>query len=235
MAVQAAIGVSGQQVALDPWLTGRENLRLMADLHHLPRREGIERVNRLLADFGLEDAADRPVMTYSGGMQRRLDLAMTLLGQPRILFLDEPTTGLDPRSRRQLWDDIHGLVTTGVTVFLTAQYLEEADALADRIALLDKGKLVAHGTPAELKALVPGGHVHIVFDDSACLDRAARALASASCTIDEENLSLQIPSDATVGFLRAALHNVQLPDDARVTLVQPDLDDVFLTLTGAAR
>ena len=234
MEVRAAIGVSGQQVALDPWLTGRENLRLMVDLHHLRRREGIERVNRVLVDFSLEGAADRPVMTYSGGMQRRLDLAMTLLGQPRILFLDEPTTGLDPRSRRQLWGDIRRLVATGVTVFMTTQYLEEADALADRIALLDKGRLVADGTPAELKALVPGGHVHIAFDDSASLDNAARALASAWCTIDEENLSLQIPGDATVGSLRA-LNTVQLPEDARVTLVQPDLDDVFLTLTEAAR
>jgi ABC-2 type transport system ATP-binding protein len=159
MEVRAAIGVSGQQVALDPWLTGRENLRLMVDLHHLRRRESIERVNRVLVDFGLEEAADRPVMTYSGGMQRRLDLAMTLFGQPRILFLDEPTTGLDPRSRRQLWGDIRGLVTTGVTVFLTTQYLEEADALADRLprpGRQSSGERVGHDRRGEPEPADPG-------------------------------------------------------------------------------
>jgi ABC-2 type transport system ATP-binding protein len=213
--VRAQIGVTGQFSAVDTLLTGRENLRLMADLNHLSRDERAQRIAALLVDFDLEDAADRPAMGYSGGMQRRLDLAMTLLGQPRILFLDEPTAGLDPRSRRRLWDGIRALVASGVTVFLTTQYLEEADALADDIALLDHGRLVARGTASELKALVPGGYVRLEFSEGA--DRTA-----------------QIPSDGTVGSLRALLDDRDIPDDTRVSVVQPDLDDVFLELTEVA-
>ena len=150
------IGLTGQFAALDPLFTGEENLRLMADLRHLGKVEGRRRVAELLERFDLVDAAKKPVSTYSGGMKRRLDLAMTLMGDPRIIFLDEPTAGLDPRSRRVLWDMIHDLVARGVTIFLTTQYLEEADRLAHRIAVLDKGKVVAEGTPNELKRLVPG-------------------------------------------------------------------------------
>jgi ABC-2 type transport system ATP-binding protein len=155
-AVRAAIGVTGQFSAVDNLLTGRENLILMADLHHLGRAEGRRRAAELLERFDLTDAATRPAATYSGGMRRRLDLAMTLVGDPRIIFLDEPTTGLDPRSRRTMWQIIRDLVARGVTIFLTTQYLEEADELADRIAVLDRGTLVAEGTAAELKRLVPG-------------------------------------------------------------------------------
>jgi ABC-2 type transport system ATP-binding protein len=230
--VRAAIGVAGQSCSVDQWLTGRENLRLMSDLHHLDRDDGNRRAHTLLAEFGLDGDADRVVAGYSGGMRRRLDLAMTLLGAPRVLFLDEPTTGLDPRSRRHLWDGVRSLVATGVTVFLTTQYLEEADALADRIALLDHGRLVAQGTAADLKALVPGGHVRVDFDELASLATAAAVLPGAS--VDEARVSLTVPSDGTVGTLRVLL-DAALPDDARIAIVRPDLDDAFLTLTEATR
>jgi len=153
--IRSIIGVTGQFSAIDTLLSGRENLQLMADLRHLGRREGVRRVAELLERFDLLEAANRTAITYSGGMRRRLDLAMTLVGDPRIIFLDEPTTGLDPRSRRTVWEMIRGLLADGVTIFLTTQYLEEADQLADRIAVLDDGRLVADGTAAELKARVP--------------------------------------------------------------------------------
>ena len=175
-AVRSSIALTGQFSAVDDLLTGAENLRLMADLLHLGRPEGRRRAADLLARFDLADAADRVPSTYSGGMRRRLDLAMGLMGDPRVVFLDEPTTGLDPRSRRAMWDVVRGLVADGVTVLLTTQYLEEADQLADRIGVLDSGRLVAEGTADELKRLVPGGHVRLQFDDAASLHEAARAL-----------------------------------------------------------
>ena len=156
-AVRGAIGVTGQFSAVDPILSGRENLLLMADLWHLDKRAGRQRAAELLEQFDLADAAGKMALTYSGGMKRRLDLAMTLVGSPSVIFLDEPTTGLDPRSRRTMWGIIRDLVAGGVTIFLTTQYLEEADQLADRIAVLDQGRLVAEGTADELKRLVPGG------------------------------------------------------------------------------
>jgi ABC-2 type transport system ATP-binding protein len=161
--VRRSIGVTGQFSAIDELLTGRENLRLMADLGHLPKVEAAARVDELLARFGLADAADRRAATYSGGMKRRLDLAMTLVSGPRLIFLDEPTTGLDPRSRRDLWQIVRELLADGVTVFLTTQYLEEADQLADTVGLLDGGRLVAEGTPAELKARAGGATLDDVF------------------------------------------------------------------------
>src|SRR5437588_12748083 len=157
-AVRAAIGVTGQFSAVDNMLTGEENLLLMADLHHLSRREGRKRVAELLERFDLVDAGRSLPATYSGGMRRRLDLAMTLVGDPRLIFLDEPTTGLDPRSRQTMWQIIRELTANGVTIFLTTQYLDEADHLAGRIAVLDRGTIIAHGTAAELKRLIPGGH-----------------------------------------------------------------------------
>ncbi|MGY1786604.1 ATP-binding cassette domain-containing protein [Geodermatophilus sp. SYSU D00698] len=230
--VRAAIAVTGQFSAVDGLLTGRENLRLMADLHHLGRREGQRRAAGLLERFGLVEAADRLPATYSGGMRRRLDLAMGLMGDPRVVFLDEPTTGLDPRSRRATWDVVRGLVAEGVTVLLTTQYLEEADQLADRIGLLDRGRLVAEGTADELKRLVPGGSVRLRFADAAALDRAARALGAG--TADPAGLQLEVPSDGSVAALRSVLARL---DDARVdvaglTVETPGLDDVFLALTG---
>ncbi len=162
-AVRAAIGVTGQVSAVDDLLTGEENLRLMASLHHLGRREGRARTDALLAQFGLVDAARRPVSTWSGGMRRKLDLAMTLVGSPAVVFLDEPTTGLDPRSRRTLWDEVRTLVAAGTTILLTTQYLEEADHLADRVVVIDGGRVVAAGTPAELKSAHDAGSLDDVF------------------------------------------------------------------------
>jgi ABC-2 type transport system ATP-binding protein len=161
--VRRSIGVTGQFAAIDELLTGRENLRLMADLAHLPAPEARARVDELLDRFGLTDAADRRAATYSGGMKHRLDLAMTLVGRPRLIFLDEPTSGLDPRSRRDLWQIVRELLADGVTIFLTTQYLEEADQLADTVGLLDGGRLVAEGTPAELKAQAGGETLDDVF------------------------------------------------------------------------
>jgi ABC-2 type transport system ATP-binding protein len=161
--VRRSIGVTGQFSAIDELLTGRENLRLMADLAHLSAPEAVARVDELLARFDLVDAADRRAATYSGGMKRRLDLAMTLVSRPRLIFLDEPSTGLDPRSRRDLWQIVRELLTEGVTIFLTTQYLEEADQLAHTVGLLDEGRLVATGTPAELKARTGGATLDDVF------------------------------------------------------------------------
>ena len=188
--IRAAIGVTGQFSAVDNLLTGQENLILMADLCHLDRAEGRRRAAGLLGRFDLTDAAGKMAATYSGGMRRRLDLAMTLVGQPRIIFLDEPTTGLDPRSRRTMWEIIRGLVADGVTIFLTTQYLDEADQLADRIAVLDHGRLVAVGTPGELKRLIPGGHIQVQFSDAAGMTAAARALGQAAPDAD----ALTLPS-----------------------------------------
>jgi ABC-2 type transport system ATP-binding protein len=233
--VRAAIGVTGQFSAVDNLLTGQENLILMADLHHLDRRVGRRRAAELLDQFDLVDAAKKTAMTYSGGMRRRLDLAMTLVGDPSIIFLDEPTTGLDPRSRRSMWAIIRDLVAGGVTILLTTQHLEEADQLADRIAVLDQGKLVAQGSPDELKALIPGGHVRLQFADVNGLESAARALGAVSR--HDDRLELQVPNDGSVLSLKALLDRLagESIEVERFSVHTPDLDDVFLAVTGRPR
>ncbi|MEO3859987.1 ATP-binding cassette domain-containing protein [Acrocarpospora sp. B8E8] len=230
-AVRAAIGVTGQFSAVDNLLTGEENLVLMADLHHLGRRKGQRRVGELLEQFDLVEAAKKPVATYSGGMRRRLDLAMTLVGSPRLIFLDEPTTGLDPRSRRTMWQIIRDLATSGVTIFLTTQYLEEADRLADRIALLNHGRLVAQGTATELKRRIPGGHIRLQFADEIGLESAALALRGSSR--DDDALTLNVPSDGGIRSLKTLLGRLdeQSIEVDALTIHTPDLDDVFFALT----
>jgi ABC-2 type transport system ATP-binding protein len=231
-AVRAAIGVTGQFSAVDKLLTGEENLRLMADLHHLARGEGRRRAAQLLEQFDLTQAGRKPASTYSGGMLRRLDLAMTLVGRPQVIFLDEPTTGLDPRSRRNMWQIIRDLVASGVTIFLTTQYLEEADELTDRIAVLDHGRVVAEGTTEELKRYIPGGHIRLRFADPDGLEAAIRVLDQASR--DADVLALRVPSDGSLRSLKTLIGRL---DDRAIEVDElsvhtPDLDDVFLALTG---
>jgi ABC-2 type transport system ATP-binding protein len=217
---------------VDKLLTGEENLRLMADLHQLARGEGRRRAAQLLEQFDLTEAARKPASTYSGGMLRRLDLAMTLVGSPQVIFLDEPTTGLDPRSRRDMWQIIRDLVAGGVTIFLTTQYLDEADELADRIAVLDRGRVVAEGTADQLKRRIPGGHVRLRFADPQRLDAAMRVLGQASR--DNDALALRVPSDGSLRSLKTLIGRL---DDRAIEVDElsvhtPDLDDVFLALTG---
>ncbi len=230
-AVRAAIGVTGQFSAVDGLITGEENMLLMGDLHHLSKREGRRTAADLLERFDLTDAARRPASTYSGGMKRRLDLAMTLVGNPRIIFLDEPTTGLDPRSRHNMWQIIRKLVSEGATVLLTTQYLDEADELADRIAVLDDGKLAAEGSAEELKRLIPGGHVRLRFTDPAAYQSASLDLPDA--TRNDESLALQIPSDGSQRELRSILDRLDSAgiEADELTVHTPDLDDVFFALT----
>ena len=230
--VRSVIGVTGQFAAVDDLLTGRENLRLMADLKRVRSADRV--IARLLERFDLTEPADKLASTYSGGMRRKLDLAMTLVDSPRIIFLDEPTTGLDPRSRRTMWEIVRELVADGTTIFLTTQYLEEADQLAHLIAVLDQGRLVAQGTPEELKRLVPGSHVQLRFASVHELDAAARVLPGA--TPDDENLTLRVPGDGGVKSLQALLGRLSeySVNAEELSVHTPDLDDVFLALTGHA-
>ena len=230
--VRAAIGLTGQFSAVDSLLTGEENLLLMGRLRHLGSRRARARASELLEQFDLVEAARRPLASYSGGMQRRLDLAMTLVTPPSVLFLDEPTTGLDPRSRHTMWDIVRSLVEQGTTVLLTTQNLDEADELASRIAVLDEGRIVADGTPAELKRLVPGGHIRLQFAHATTLDDASRLLVDSAR--DGADLALTVPSNGGVDTLRTVLDrlnsaHVEVED---LSIHTPDLDDVFFALTG---
>jgi ABC-2 type transport system ATP-binding protein len=231
--VRALIGVTGQFSAVDNLLTGAENLQLMADLRHLGRDAGRRRVVELLEQFDLADAGSKLLSTYSGGMRRRLDLAMTLVGTPRVIFLDEPTTGLDPRSRLTMWEIIRALAATGVTILLTTQNLDEADQLADHIAVLDQGRIVAQGSPDELKGRIPGGHFRLHFAGSDLLRSAAELLPSSAP--DHDRFVLNVPADGTVDSLRELLdhlHRVGIAVE-RVSIHTADLDDVFLAVTGS--
>jgi len=231
-AIRGLIGLTGQFSAVDDMLTGEENLLLMGRLLHLPAPQRRARAAWLLERFELAGEAKRLPATYSGGMRRRLDLAMTLMGEPRLIFLDEPTTGLDPRSRHAMWQIVGDLVADGVTVLLTTQYLEEADRLADRIAVLDHGRIVAEGTPAELKGRISGAHIRLRLADAASLEAAALALPEG--TPDEEELVLRVPHDGRVTALRevlARLGDAVCVDD--LSIHTPDLDDVFFALTGS--
>jgi ABC-2 type transport system ATP-binding protein len=231
-AIRGVIGVTGQFSAVDDLLTGEDNLLLMGRLLHLPASVRRERASELLERFDLVNAARQTPATYSGGMKRRLDLAMTLMGRPRLIFLDEPTTGLDPRSRQTMWQSIRELVHEGVTILLTTQYLDEADRLADRIAVLDHGRIVTEGTPEELKRRIPGSHIRLRFADAASLAEAARELPEG--TRDDEQLVLRVPNERGIRSLRDVLD--RLGDDVAVEdlfIHTPDLDDVFFAVTGA--
>lgn len=235
--VRSHIGLAGQYAAVDENLTGRENLQLVGRLYHLTIAEAKEKSAALLERFSLTDAADRPVKTYSGGMRRRLDLAASLVGEPEVLFLDEPTTGLDPRSRAELWQVIEELVNDGTTVLLTTQYLEEADYLADNIVMIDHGRVIAQGTPSELKAQLGGGvlEIHIAQkDQTQAVADAVAPLGTGAPTVDLVAGHIIIPvSDGAKTLLDA----VRLLDTASVEITdlelrKPSLDEVFLTLTG---
>ena len=233
--VRRAIGLTGQYAAVDEYLTGRENLRMFGDLYHLKPRYVKQRAQELLDAFDLSDAADRPAKTYSGGMRRRLDLAASLIAHPRILFLDEPTTGLDPRSRLGMWDVITRLVAEGTTVLLTTQYLEEADQLADDIVVIDHGRVIAHGTAEQLKDQIGGDRLELTLRDAAQADAAAQALQSVGHgrpAVDDVRISIAVSGGSTVLIDAVRALDAGGVGIADLTLRRPTLDDVFLSLTG---
>ncbi|MEV4291499.1 ATP-binding cassette domain-containing protein [Nonomuraea bangladeshensis] len=235
--LRARIGASGQYAAVDDHLTGAENLEMVGRLYHLGARRSRERARELLERFDLTDAADRPVRGWSGGMRRRLDLAGALVAGPPVLFLDEPTTGLDPRARAGLWEVIAELVAEGATVLLTTQYMEEADRLADRIAVVDRGRVIARGTADELKDQIGGDRVELSVTGQADLEAAARALAPLAVEdiqVDAAALRMTVPvtggaAALTEALARLAAERIAVRDAG---LRRPTLDDVFLTLTG---
>jgi ABC-2 type transport system ATP-binding protein len=235
--VRRRIGLTGQYAALDNYLTGRANLVMIGELSRLSRREAKRRADQLLEQFDLTGAAGRAVKTYSGGMQRRLDLAASLIGRPELLFLDEPTTGLDPRSRNMLWDIIRELAAEGRTLLLTTQYLEEADQLAGRIAVVDAGQVIAEGTPDELKSLVGGERIELTLTPGADLAAAAATLsgrAAGPVEVDVVQRKVTAPVSATAGLATALVRSLDQAGVAvdSLTVHRPSLNDVFLSLTG---
>lgn len=232
--VRHTIGLTGQYAALDELLTGRENLEMMGRLYHLGKAKSIERATELLQQFDLVEAAGRAVKTYSGGMRRRLDLAASLVATPPVIFLDEPTTGLDPRSRLTMWGVIEELKKKGATILLTTQYLEEADKLADKIAVLDKGSIIALGTAAELKAKVGNERTEITIEQRTDFARALKLFTDEGVAADEQRLSISIPTDGSVKAVKRILdalaaENIEIDT---MSVHKPTLDDVFLQLTG---
>lgn len=234
--VRAAIGLTGQYAAVDEYLTGRENLQMMGRLYHLSKRDSKKRAEELLEQFDLLDAADRASKTYSGGMRRRLDLAASLIATPPIIFLDEPTTGLDPRSRQGMWKIIRQLVASGATILLTTQYLEEADQLANRIAVIDGGKVIAEGTADELKDLVGKERIEFVFKTKDQTNKAAKVIDGEALQVDEEKRSVSLANDGGVKNLNGIINKLAAAklEPESLSLHKPTLDDVFLHLTGHA-
>jgi ABC-2 type transport system ATP-binding protein len=238
-AVRLRIGLTGQYAALDDYLTGRANLVMIGELSRLSRREARLRADELLEQFDLTDAAGRAVKTYSGGMRRRLDLAASLIGRPDLLFLDEPTTGLDPRSRTVLWDIIRELAAEGRSLLLTTQYLEEADQLADRIAVVDAGRVIAEGTSDQLKATIGGERIEVTLTRGTDLAAAAAAVkehATSPVRVDAERRKVEAPVSASAGMTTGVVRSLDAAGVAvdSVTVHRPSLNDVFLALTGSA-
>lgn len=234
--VRASIGLTGQYAAVDEYLNGRENLEMMGRLYRLSRHDAQERAHELLKQFDLLEAGSRTVKTYSGGMRRRLDLAMSLIASPPIIFLDEPTTGLDPRSRLTMWELVKGLAKSGTTILLTTQYMEEADHLADNIVVIDGGKVIAEGTPDKLKSKVGSDRIEITIAKKGDLEKAHKAVDGKGVKLDEEQRTLSIASRGGVGTLKQALQQLETANISieNISLHRPTLDDVFLTLTGHA-
>jgi ABC-2 type transport system ATP-binding protein len=235
--VRRVIGLTGQSAAVDELLTGRENLAMVGQLYRLTRDSARARAVDLLEQFDLVEAADRPVRTYSGGMRRRLDLAVSLIATPPVIFLDEPTTGLDPRSRLVMWDIIRRLLADGTTILLTTQYLEEADQLADRIVVIDGGRVIAEGTPSALKRRVGNDHLELTFADAAALALAVGALGDDVIHSDEEEITATVGINDTNADVKRALDKLARAGVAVQSLAvhKPTLDDVFLSLTGKER
>ncbi len=232
--VRGVISLTGPNVALDEWQTGEENLAMMGRLLHLSRPEARRRAAQLLEQFDLMEARKRAVKTYSGGMRRRLDLALGLIGRPRVIFLDEPTTGLDPASRQAMWAAIRALVSAGATVLLTTQYLEEADHLADRIAVIDGGRVVAEGTADELKSTLGGERADLIFAADDDFRAASRTLGGGATRTDQRRLLISVATDGSAAQVRRLLDRLAEQRIAvdKIALHKPSLDDVFLTLTG---
>ncbi|MEV4313337.1 ATP-binding cassette domain-containing protein [Actinocrispum sp. NPDC049592] len=231
--VKKKIGLVGQQAAVDEILTGRQNLEMFGRLFHLGARRARARADELLEQFGLTDAKDRAAKTYSGGMRRRLDIAASMILAPAVLFLDEPTTGLDPRGRSEVWDAVRTMVDEGTSVLLTTQYLDEADQLADRISVIDHGRVIAEGTPDQLKSRLGGDRIDVMVHEQAELVRATRVLGG-QAEVDEDRLLISVPvRDRVAAFTEVAKALEQANIDmADIALRRPTLDEVFLTLTG---